>query len=84
MADAFSPFAGAFLTASEVARSLGVSRTTAYRLMREMGRVRVGRVVRVSRTSFEAWVESHTEERSRPRRRPPEDLHQLGLFGGKR
>jgi excisionase family DNA binding protein len=73
-----------FLTAAEVARSLGVSRTTAYRLMREMGRVRVGRVVRVPRTSFERWIEAHTEPRDRPKRKPRSNDDQLGLFGGKR
>jgi excisionase family DNA binding protein len=71
-----------FLTAAEVARALGVSRTTAYRLMREMGRVRVGRVVRVARTSFEAWVEAHTEARSREQKKRSADRNQLGLFGG--
>jgi excisionase family DNA binding protein len=73
-----------FLTAAEVARSLGVSRTTAYRLMREMGRVRVGRVVRVPRASFERWIDAHTEPRERPKKKPRSNDDQLGLFGAKR
>jgi excisionase family DNA binding protein len=59
-----------FLTALEVAAALGVSRSTAYRLMREMGRVRAGRVVRVSREAFDAWVAAHTEPRPRPKSKP--------------
>jgi excisionase family DNA binding protein len=59
------------MTAAEVAEELGVSKTTAYKLMREMGRVRVGRVVRVKREAFDAWVAAHTEPRPQPKRRGP-------------
>lgn len=76
-----------FLTAVEVARALGVSRSTAYRLMRQMGRVRAGRVVRVSREAFDAWVAANTETtarhaaaRDRAQRRARDDQRQLGLF----
>lgn len=71
-----------FLTAEQVARRLGVSRTTAHRIMREIGRVRTGRVVRVSREAFEGWLSEHTE-RPRAKRRGPaagRDDRQLGLF----
>lgn len=67
-----------FMTAVEVASALGVSRTTAYKLMREMGRVRVGRVVRVKREAFDAWVAAHTEPRPQ-RRRPARAEGQLTL-----
>ncbi len=56
-----------FLTAAEVASALGVSKTTAYKVMREVGCVRVGRVVRVSREAFDAWVSAHTE-RPKPKK----------------
>ncbi len=69
-----------FLTAAQVAQTLGVSRTTAHRIMREIGRVRTQRVVRVSRDAFDAWVASNTE---RPRgKRREHDERQLGLFRG--
>ena len=68
-----------FLTAAEVATSLGVSKTTAYKVMREIGCVRVGRVVRVSREAFDAWVASHTEL-PKPKKKPPREDRQLGLF----
>ncbi len=67
-----------FLTAAEVASALGVSKTTAYKVMRDIGCVRVGRVVRVSREAFDAWVASHTE-RPRPRPREPREERQLTL-----
>lgn len=44
--------AAEYLTADDVARILTVSRTTAYKLMRQMGRLVEGRVVRVARTSL--------------------------------
>lgn len=61
------------MTAAEVAGALGVSKTTAYKLMREMGRVRIGRVVRVQREAFDQWVASHTEPRPTPKRRSQND-----------
>jgi hypothetical protein len=51
--------------------------------MREMGRVRVGRVVRVSREKFEAWIDAHTESR-RDKKRRNVDERQLGLFSSRR
>ncbi len=59
--------AARYLTAEQVARALSVSRSTAYRLMHEMGRVRVGRVVRVSREAFETWLAAQTERERRER-----------------
>ncbi len=67
-----------FMTAVEVAAALGVSRTTAYKLMRETGRVRVGRVVRVKREAFEAWVAAHTEPRP-AKKRAARETNQLTL-----
>jgi excisionase family DNA binding protein len=69
-----------FMTAVEVAAALGVSRTTAYKLMREMGRVRVGRVVRVKRDAFDAWVAAHTERAPAPKKRARAETGQLALF----
>jgi excisionase family DNA binding protein len=68
-----------FLNAGEVASALGISKTTAYKAMREMGCVRVGRVVRVSREAFDAWVASHTE-RPQPKKRAPKEDRQLSIF----
>lgn len=48
------------LTASTIADRLGVSRSRAYELMREMTRVVVGKSVRVSEQSFAAWLGRHT------------------------
>lgn len=67
-----------FLNAAEVASALGVSKTTAYKVMREMGCVRVGRVVRVSRDAFDAWVAAHTE-RPPTKKREPREERQLSL-----
>jgi excisionase family DNA binding protein len=74
-----------FMTAVEVAAELGVSKSTAYKLMREMGRVRVGRVVRVKRDAFDAWVASHTEPRPprAPRKKGAEGQLTLGFVAGR-
>lgn len=73
------------MTAVEVAAELGVSKSTAYKLMCEVGRVRVGRVVRVKREAFDTWVASHTESRPnpRPKRRAPEGQLTLGFVAGR-
>lgn len=60
--------AAEYLTADDVARILTVSRTTAYKLMRQMGRLVEGRVVRVSRTSLDLWIARHSEPPVRKRR----------------
>lgn len=75
-----------FMTAVEVAAALGVSRTTAYKVMREIGRVRVGRVVRVKRDAFEAWIAAHTEPRyPKKQKKPARESAQLTLgFRGER
>lgn len=72
-----------FMTAVEVAAELSVSKSTAYKLMRALGRVRVGRVVRVKREAFEAWVASHTEPRPRPKRKGPDGQLTLGFAAGR-
>lgn len=58
---------GEFLSAEDVARILAVSRTTAHKIMRSLGRLTVGRVVRVSRAALDAWIAAHTETPSRRR-----------------
>ncbi len=60
--------AAEYLTADDVARILTVSRTTAYKLMRQMGRLVQGRVVRVSRVALTAWIARHSEPPARKRR----------------
>ena len=47
-------------TVNEVARILGVSRTQAYRLVREdlLKSVRIGNAIRISKRSFDHWLES--------------------------
>ena len=47
-------------TVNEVARILGVSRTQAYRLVREdlFKSVRIGNAIRISKRSFDHWLES--------------------------
>lgn len=57
-----------FLGADEVSRALSVSRSTAYKLMRQMGRVVAGRVVRVSREAFERWLAEHHRPAEKPTR----------------
>lgn len=51
-----------FLTADDIAKDLGVSRTIAYERMKEMTRVVTGRLVRVSRQAYSAWLERHRKE----------------------
>jgi hypothetical protein len=57
----------AFLSADDIAGRLGVGRSTAYALMRQMPRFRTGRVTRVLERDFAAWV----EERVIPAVAPP-------------
>ena len=47
-------------TVNEIARILGVSRTQAYRLVQEglFKSVRIGNAIRISKRSFDAWLES--------------------------
>ena len=47
-------------TVNEIARILGVSRTQAYRLVQEglFKSVRIGNVIRISKRSFDHWLES--------------------------
>ena len=47
-------------TVSEIARILGVSRTQAYRLVQEglFKIVRIGNAIRISKRSFDEWLES--------------------------
>ena len=47
-------------TVNDVARILGVSRTQAYRLVQEdlFKSVRIGNAIRISKRSFDHWLES--------------------------
>ena len=47
-------------TVNEIARILGVSRTQAYRLVQEdlFKSVRIGNAIRISKRSFDQWLES--------------------------
>lgn len=51
---------GRYLSASDIADELAISRAEAYRLVRQMFALREGRVVRVSRRAFNRWVANHT------------------------
>ena len=47
-------------TVNDIARILGVSRTQAYRLVQEglFKSVRIGNAIRISKRSFDEWLES--------------------------
>lgn len=47
----------------EIAQILGISRTTAYKVIREgyFQSVRVGSCIRISKASFDHWLDSHQE-----------------------
>ena len=55
-----------YLSPADIARVLAVDRQTAWRLARRMGCTHVGRLLRVSREHFEAWVAAHTDAPSEP------------------
>jgi excisionase family DNA binding protein len=51
-----------YLNAAEVAERLGVGLSTAYEVMRDLPRIRIGhRTVRVSEDDFAAWCAARTE-----------------------
>lgn len=51
------------VSAAQVEAELGVSRSRAYQILRELPRVRTGkRGVRVSESAFRNWVMAHTED----------------------
>ena len=54
------PFECRTYTVKDVARILGVSRTQAYRLVQEdlFKSVRIGNAIRISKRSFDHWLES--------------------------
>jgi excisionase family DNA binding protein len=45
-----------FLTPADLAAELSVSLRTAYRVAEEIGATRIGKLVRISREAFEAWL----------------------------
>ena len=48
------------LTIAEVASTLGVSKSTAYRLAKQMLHAKVGRQIRVPRKSLNTWIRNQT------------------------
>lgn len=60
------------LRPTEVARVLGIGRSTVYELIHagELPTIHVGRAVRISRRAVEAWIEQRTAA---------EELHQIAL-----
>lgn len=50
------------ITADYIATDLGVSRSFAYELIRQMRPLQVGRLIRVSRENYEQWKEERAEE----------------------
>jgi excisionase family DNA binding protein len=49
-----------YVSAKEIIQALGISRSRAYQLMREMPRVKLGRTVRISEAAFKLWLEKRT------------------------
>src|SRR5690349_14869626 len=58
-----------YLKAAEVMRELTVSKSSAYALIRRMPHVKDGRILRVKRTDFEAWLKAQTRPEVPPLRR---------------
>ena len=48
------------LTVAEVARILGMSKATAYRLAREMDYTQIGKKLLVSENALERYIEAHS------------------------
>ena len=55
-----------YVSAKEIKDALGVSRSRAYQLMRELPRVKVGRTVRVTEAAFKRWLEARTVRPTEP------------------
>lgn len=51
-----------YMTVQEIAAELRISRSAAYELSKKLVRLKVGRIVRVSRASFEAFIAAHEVE----------------------
>ena len=49
-----------YLTAEDIARELQCSKSHAHKLMKSMVRLVTGRIERVTRNSFEAWLDART------------------------
>lgn len=68
------------LDASDVARRLNVSRATAYREMKKMIHVVVGkRSIRVAESALEAYLRRHTETPSSARAKSRQDAHAVRI-----
>lgn len=52
------------LTAAQVAQILQISKPHAYRLMRDIGAVRMGKAVRVQRADLERYIERSKAQQS--------------------
>jgi excisionase family DNA binding protein len=50
-----------FMTARDIERTLGVSRGTSYEILHAAGPIRIGRLVRLQRADFLAWLEQQRE-----------------------
>lgn len=51
----------AFMTPGDIERELAVSRSSAYALLKRMRHIRDGRIIRVRRSDFEAWLKAQTK-----------------------
>ena len=52
-------------TVSEIAEILGIGKSSAYNLVKEntFRTIRIGKTIRISRKSFDAWLNSLDEEK---------------------
>src|SRR5262249_39486204 len=55
------PMSESALSPADIMRELRVGRSTAYAIARQLPCVMVGRLRRVPRAAFDAWVREHTE-----------------------
>lgn len=62
---------GAYLSAKDVARELGIGRSSAYRIMREMPHLEHGKILRVTAVAFAQWCERQTRPPVEPWRPLP-------------
>jgi predicted DNA-binding transcriptional regulator AlpA len=49
-----------YLSAKEIREALGISRSNAYSIMKELPRVKIGSSIRVSESAFELWLKRQT------------------------
>ena len=51
------------LTIEDIARILGVGKTTAYQLVRDMNYTKIGRRILVTEQALEDYIQSHSERK---------------------